>query len=166
MRNRSMALVIRDHKILMERLCYNNRYFYSIPGGGIEDGETPEEAAIRELQEECGLNGTVVRKLTEIYTSKGNTEYVFLVKVSEDQQEILGYDPEELGGVQAIREVRFMDLKEISEKDRAFLWSYGLMGVEEFWEELNRWGDVISYPTLEERCREFDSLKREGPLLC
>ena len=29
--------------------------FTQFPGGGIEDGETPEQTAIRELKEECDL---------------------------------------------------------------------------------------------------------------
>lgn len=47
-RNRSVAIVVRDGKILMERLYYpddnNGKEFFSVPGGGIEEGETPEEA--------------------------------------------------------------------------------------------------------------------------
>ena len=35
MRNRSAVFVIRDKRILMEKLCYDGRIFYSIPGGGI-----------------------------------------------------------------------------------------------------------------------------------
>jgi len=38
MRNRSVVFVIRDKKILMEKLCYEGRTFYSIPGSGVEDG--------------------------------------------------------------------------------------------------------------------------------
>ena len=46
-RSRSVAIVVRNGKILMERLCYpdtnNGKEFFSVPGGGIEEGETPEE---------------------------------------------------------------------------------------------------------------------------
>ena len=55
MRDRSVVFIIRNKKILMEKLNYPSEGkddFYSIPGGGIEDGETPEQAAIRELKEE------------------------------------------------------------------------------------------------------------------
>ncbi len=142
-----MALVVRDDKILMERLFYGNRYFYSLPGGGIEEGETPEETAIRELQEECGLNGEIVRKLAVTYSSEGRAEHVFLVKVSDEQSPIIGYDPEADENNQAIKNVLWMRLDEISEKDRAFLWSYGLMGVEGYFDKICKWGDEISYPT-------------------
>lgn len=80
MRNRSFVIVVRDKKILMEKLCYEGRTFYSIPGGGIEDGETPEQTAIRELKEECGLDGVIIRKLAEVYNHE-ITEYSFWVSV-------------------------------------------------------------------------------------
>lgn len=147
MRQRGIALVVRNGKILMEKLTYGNRTFYSVPGGGIEEGETPEEAAIRELKEECGLDGVIVRKLAVTYSrGYGAAEHVFEVAVSEDQEAIVGYDPEEAADKQAIGDVRWMKLSEISEKDRAVLWSYGLLGVEGFFDEVLKWGDEISYP--------------------
>jgi len=145
MRNRSVVFVIRDKKILIEKLYYEGRTFYSIPGGGIEEGETPEQTAIRELKEECGLDGVIVKKLAEIY-SRGRTEHSFLVEVPDEQNAIRGYDPEEPIDEQAIKEVLWMELKELSEKDRAFMWRYGLLEVDGFWEEVLSWGDKISYP--------------------
>ena len=146
MRNRSMAFVIRDKKILVEKLFYNNRTFYSIPGGGIEEGETPEETALRELREECGLVGSIARKLTELYKADGSIEYVFEVNVSDNQSPIVGYDPEEPETNQPIKDVCWLTLDKMAERDRAFMWAYGLMEIEEFFDEIVSWGDAISYP--------------------
>ena len=150
MRNRSVAIVVRNGKILMERLCYkdanNGKEFFSVPGGGIEEGETPEQTVLRELKEECGLDGTIVKPLAVIF-DKGRKEYSIEVAVSDDQQAITGYDPEEAGSENPpLREVVWKSLNEINEKDRAFLWSYGLMHVQNFYETIVGWGDEISYP--------------------
>lgn len=58
------------------------------PGGGIEEGETPEEAAIRELDEEVGFDGLelgpVVWRRRDIFRFNGNdydqSETFFLVR--------------------------------------------------------------------------------------
>ena len=42
--------------------------------------------------------------------------------------------------------MRWRKLNELSEKDRAFLWSYGLMQIKGFFDEVLSWGDQISYP--------------------
>ena len=147
MRHRSMALVVRNEKILMIHTYRFGRYIYELPGGGIDAGETPEEAAVRELSEECGLMGTVIRPLNVLHRSNGNTEYVFLVEVPDEQEPIVGSDPEIAEGEeQAIKAVCWKTLSELSEKDRACLWSYGLMDVEGFREVVLGWGDEVSYP--------------------
>lgn len=51
------------------------------------------------------------------------------------------------GKEQAIKDVCWKALQELSEKDRAFLWSYGLLQVEGYFEKVLSWGDVVSYPT-------------------
>ena len=147
MRNRSMALVVRDNAILMIQAFRRNSYIWELPGGGIEPGETAEEAAIRELKEECGLAGVINRPLNTIHCKDGSTEYVFLVDVPEEQEAMVGTDPEVSNGEeQSIKKVGWKKLDELSERDRAFLWSCGLLEVEGYFDLVLSWGDAISYP--------------------
>lgn len=145
-RSRSVAIVVRNGKILMERVFYFGREFYTVPGGGIEAGETPEQAALRELKEECGLDGEILKPLAVQHKQNGAAEYSFEVRVPDDQAAVTGFDPEESGDDPPLREVLWMRLNEISERDRAFLWAYGLMLVDGFFDEVKTWGDAISYP--------------------
>lgn len=144
MRNRSMALIVRDEKILMVQALRRGNLFWELPGGGIEAGETPEDAALRELQEECGLTGVINRPLNTLHCKDGSVEYAFLVDVSEEQKETVGKDPE--ATEQTIKNVSWKKLAELSERDRAFLWSRGLLEVDDFFEQVWSWGDEISYP--------------------
>ena len=145
-RSRSVAVVVRDGKILMEKVFFFGRTFYTLPGGGIEKGETPEEAALRELKEECGLDGTVLRPLAILKKQDGGSEYSYEVSVPADAQAQTGCDPEYSGEDQPLKEVLWMGLEEISERDRAFLWSYGLLQVDGFFETVKNWSDEISCP--------------------
>jgi len=50
-----------------------------IPAGGIDEGETPEEAVIREMQEEAGFRPGKVVRLGGVYTTPGFcNEYLHL----------------------------------------------------------------------------------------
>ena len=69
----------------------------------------------------------------------------------EAQEPVTGYDPEESADDPPLKAVLWMALNEISEKDRAFLWFYGLMSVDGFFEKVRAWGDEISYPRPEDR---------------
>ena len=134
-RSRSVAVVVRDGKLLMERVFYFGREFFTLPGGGIEKNETPEKAVIRELKEECGVDGTIIRPLAVQYKS-GGAEYSFEVSIPDNQEPVTGYDPEEPADNPPLKEVLWMELDEMPERDRAFLWYYGLISVDGFFEKL------------------------------
>ncbi len=44
-------------RILLVRFAFPARVVWATPGGGLEEGETPEQAIVRELEEEAGLGG-------------------------------------------------------------------------------------------------------------
>jgi ADP-ribose diphosphatase len=55
-----------------------------LPAGSIEDGETPEGCAARELVEECGLTAGSWRKLGEYWAAPDySTEYVHAFEATE-----------------------------------------------------------------------------------
>lgn len=56
----------KDHPNKMFTLFHKWRDHMSIPSGTIDDGETPEETLLREMNEELGINVTSFKKLTVI----------------------------------------------------------------------------------------------------
>jgi ADP-ribose pyrophosphatase YjhB (NUDIX family) len=61
---RTRAVVVQDGHVLMDRTHHEDRdRFYWLPGGGVEPGETSEEALRRELLEEAAVDIRVGRVL-------------------------------------------------------------------------------------------------------
>lgn len=136
-RDRSQAMVIRDNKILLVKHRLFGREFYCLPGGGIDEGESPEEAAVRELKEEAGVDGSVLRKLTVQYKPDNKGEvHTFLLEIPEDAVAMKGIDPELAPEEQSIISVAWLSLEEIGAVDQAYLWAAGLHRIEYFHERL------------------------------
>jgi 8-oxo-dGTP diphosphatase len=80
MRSRAGIILIEGDKLaLMERHRQGWHYF-SFPGGGVDEGETDEQAAIREAWEELGIRVEVLQKAAEVVRENKRRQVYFLVK--------------------------------------------------------------------------------------
>ena len=91
MRDVAIGIVTHNDKILMiKRAKKEGNLVWAFPGGKIEDGETKEEACIREVYEETGLNVSIIKLLGErIHPDTGIKIAYFLCKQESDKYKIL-----------------------------------------------------------------------------
>lgn len=79
------------NKILLQsefRLA-TNRFVYNFPAGLIDNGETPEEAAKRELKEETGVDLIkVIDVLSPSYASQGTSDELMVIVICLCEGEI------------------------------------------------------------------------------
>jgi 8-oxo-dGTP diphosphatase len=99
MRQRVAALIERHGHLLVVRQRargpsgrHDGALYLTPPGGGIEPGETPAEAVIREVREEVGLTATSATFVARVDHPGGWTR-MYLVVV-EPGEPALGVDPE------------------------------------------------------------------------
>ncbi|AXK19465.1 MULTISPECIES: NUDIX hydrolase [Bacillus] len=81
MRNRGVAIIVQDGKIALIKRVRDDEVYYVFPGGGIEEGETSEEATKREIYEELGVHIEVKHLITKI-KYKG-TEYYYEAYITD-----------------------------------------------------------------------------------
>jgi 8-oxo-dGTP diphosphatase len=114
---RTVAAIIEfpNNKILLvKRATVVFKGYWALPGGRVDAGETVEQAVVRELKEETGLDVNIVRKIGEYHESgvQDGIEYdyypaCFLVKTVSGK--IKKQEKE-------IEEIKLVDLKDVPEK--------------------------------------------------
>ena len=87
------------------------KILWSLPKGHIEEGETPQEAAIREVAEETGINSEISREL-------GVIDFWFMASGKRIHKTVHHYLFKEVGGVlkpqeSEVDEARWFPLEEI-----------------------------------------------------
>ena len=83
----SRGIVIKDNQVAL--INKQNKNEYKLPGGGIENNETKEQAFYREILEEVGCEVEIKDYLGMIIEEKSNTNfkqisYVFVANVIND----------------------------------------------------------------------------------
>lgn len=117
--NNEVLLLLRDDK---PEIPYPNQW--DIPGGRIEDGETPDVTIRREMLEELGLASLTDFRLFKIYISDNLTDFIFWKRINLNPNEIILTEGQSL---------KYFSFDEIQKTKLAF--NYNKV-IEEFFEEV------------------------------
>lgn len=83
---RVAGVIIKDGKILLMRRIKNGEEYYVFPGGGVEEGESPDEALEREIKEELSLDIKNYEKVFEIENGGIKEAYYLVIGFSGTPQ--------------------------------------------------------------------------------
>lgn len=95
-RHTARGIVIKDDKLLLMERWRAGRHYFSVPGGGIEPGETPEQTVVRELFEETGCQIDIERLLYTLKFSDGTEHSIFLCSYISGEPHLPADSPEAL----------------------------------------------------------------------
>jgi 8-oxo-dGTP pyrophosphatase MutT (NUDIX family) len=76
---RAAIILVQNDKVALIERHRDGLHYFTFPGGHIDPGETPEAAAIRETEEELGLQ-VVIRQLVVTGEWQGRKQFYFLVE--------------------------------------------------------------------------------------
>lgn len=80
-----VALDAENNLVLVEEYCAGTEsYEWSLPKGLIDPGETPEQAANRELQEEAGFAARKLETITQMSLSPGYMSQLVHIVLAQD----------------------------------------------------------------------------------
>ena len=79
MRNRGSVVIIENNKVALIQRNRDGAVYYVFPGGGIEQGEAPEEGAKREALEELGVDVKIHECIAKV--EYNGTQYFFAAEI-------------------------------------------------------------------------------------
>lgn len=80
--------LIKDNKVVVTKYKKGNAKegYYDIPGGKIEEKETPEQTAIREMKEETGIKVNHLKQKGNMIIEYPNRIYDFILFVTNEYE--------------------------------------------------------------------------------
>lgn len=86
MKKSARAIIVHQQNILLIERNKFGEIYYTLPGGGIEEGETADEAVVREIWEECSITVAdpklvYIEEPEKIY----GTQYIFTVDYQDGE---------------------------------------------------------------------------------
>jgi mutator protein MutT len=80
MRIRAGRILIEDDKLALIERHRAGLHYFTFPGGGVDEGESPQQAAVREAEEELGITVSIKQKVAEVQFGQKNRQIYFLVE--------------------------------------------------------------------------------------
>jgi 8-oxo-dGTP diphosphatase len=80
LRIRAGIVLIKENKVALIERHRAGLDYYVFPGGGVDSGESPAQAAIREAMEELGIEVAIRQKVAEIQLGSKSQQIYFLVE--------------------------------------------------------------------------------------
>jgi len=77
-RIRAVAIIINNGMVLLMHRINNEKEYYVFPGGGVENGETVEQAVLHEVQEETSLEVKIERLLYHHIYDDNSEQFFYL----------------------------------------------------------------------------------------
>ena len=79
-RIRAVAIIINDRKVLLMHRINNGKEYHVFPGGGVENGETVEQAVLREVREETSLEAKIEKLLYHHIYDDSTEQFFYLCR--------------------------------------------------------------------------------------
>ena len=81
MRTRAGIVLIENDKVALIERHRGGLDYFVFPGGGVDDGETPEQGAVREAMEDLGVEVVIKQKVAEIHFDQSMQIYFLVTRV-------------------------------------------------------------------------------------
>ena len=78
---RAAIILLQDDQIALIERHRDGQHYFTFPGGHVEPGETPEQAAIRETKEELGID-VAIQRLAAVIWWHERPQYYYQVEAT------------------------------------------------------------------------------------